>query len=315
MLTDTRSLICNRQPANGTSWRWIVCCCALVGLFFGSLAGCAQWSKDTTTEAKPLLAQPKMSPDSVVVETVIIRFPNEQSEALDNLWSTVDESVFDVELRRKLAENGMRGGVLIGELPLGVRARMEQLTNISRNDPLEQANLAADVKSTTNRMQCRAGRRKEVHVRREVSQPIVVLTSEEGRVEGANYDQPALLFDLRSIPHGDGQATLRLTPEIQHGEERKAFVRSDFGLRPEMSRARKTWEDLAMSVKLRPGQIIALSCNGEPRSSNLGKAFFVTRTAEQTDERVLLLIKLAETQLDELFAPEGVAAAQVVAER
>jgi hypothetical protein len=311
MHTETRSLIRKTQHPNGPSWRWVVSCCAIVS----SLFGCAQWSKDSTTEAKPLLAQPKMSPDSVVVETVIIRFPSERSEALDDLWSTVDESVFDVELRRKLAENGIRGGVLIGELPLGVRARMEQLANISRTDPLEQANLAADVKSTTNRMQCRAGRRKEVHVRREVSQPLVVLTSKEGRVEGANYDQPALLFDLRSIPHGDGQATLRLIPEIQHGEERKAFVRSDFGLRPEMSRARKAWDELAMSVKLRPGQIIALSCNGEPKSSNLGKAFFVTHTAEQTDERVLLLIKLAETQLDDLFAPEGVAAAQVVAER
>ncbi len=279
------------------------------------MVGCAQWSKEAKTEAKPLLAQPKMSPDSVVVETVLIRFPNEQSEALDNLWSTVDESVFDVELRRKLVENGMRGGVLIGELPLGIRTRMEQLANIAQTDPLEQANLAADVKSATNRLQCRAGRRKEVAVRREVSQPVVVLTSEQGRVEGANYEQPAMLFDLRSIPHGDGQATLRLTPEIQHGEERKAFVYSDFGLRPEMSRDRKTWDDLAMSVKLRPGQMIVLSCNGEPKSSNLGKAFFVTRTAEQTDERVLLLVKLSATQLDELFAPEEVAAAKVVAER
>lgn len=311
MQPDIRSLSLNRRHVSTSRWRCTVFCCAVLS----SLVGCAQWSKDATTEPKPLLAQPKMSPDSVVVETVIIRFPNEQSEALDKLWSTVDESVFDVELRRKMVENGFRGGVLIGELPIGIRNRMEQLNDSARTDPLEQANLAADVKSTTNRLQCRAGRRKEVHVRREVSQPIVVLTSKEGRVEGANYEQPAMLFDLRSIPHGDGQATLRLTPEIQHGEERKAFVRSDFGLRPEMSRDRKTWDELAMSVKLRPGQMIALSCNGEPKSSNLGKAFFVTHTAEQTDERVLLLIKLAETQLDDLFAPEGVAAAQIVAER
>ncbi len=311
MLTDTRNLSHFGFPANGTSWRWVAYCCAMVCMF----GGCAHWSKDTATESKQILTQPKMSPDSVIVETVIIRFPKEQSDVLDNLWATVDESVFDVELRRKLIDNGIRGGVLIGELPVGVRSRLEQLANSSQTDPLEQANLAADVKSATNRLQCRAGRRKEVHVRREVTQPLVVLTSEEGRVEGASYERPAMLFDLRSIPHGDGQATLRLAPEIQHGEERKAFVRSDFGLRPEMSRERKVWEDLALSVKLRPGQMIALSCNGEPKSSNLGKAFFVTHTAEQTDERVLLLIKLAETQLDELFAPEGVAAAQIVAER
>ena len=310
MLTVICSLSQNICHAIETRWRWVACC-AVACLF----TGCAQWSKDATTESKPLLAQPKMSPDSVVVETVIIRFPKEQSEALDNLWSTVDESIFDVELRRKLIENGMRGGVLIGDLPLSIRTRMEQLANISRTDPLEQANLAADVMSAVNRLQCRAGRRKEVHVRREVSQPLVVLTSEEGRVEGANYEQPAMLFDLRSIPHGNGQATLKLTPEIQYGEEHKSFIRSDFGLRPDMSRDRKTWDELSLSVKLRPGQMIALSCNGEPKSSNLGKAFFVTHTAEQTDERVLLLIKLAETQLDELFAPEGIAAAQIVAER
>jgi hypothetical protein len=310
MLTVTCSLSQSFFHAKRICWRWLAFC-AVVGL----QGGCAHWSKDAITESKPLLSQPKMSLDSVVVETVIIRFPKEQANVLDNLWATVDESVLDVELRRKLIENGVRGGVLIGDLPSGVRARMEQLANNSRTDPLEQANLAADVKSAINRLQCRAGRRKEVHVRREISQPLVVLTSEEGRVEGANYEQPAMLFDLRSIPHGDGQATLELTPEIQFGEERKAFVRSDFGLRPEMSRERKRWDELSLSVKLRPGQMIALSCNGEPKSSNLGKAFFVTHTAEQTDERVLLLIKLAETQLDELFAPEGVAAAQVVAER
>ncbi len=310
MLTINYSLSRSGNHAKVIYWR-LGFCCAVSCLLFG----CAQWSKETPSDSKPLFAQPKMSPDSVVVETVIIRFPKEQSEALDNLWSTVDESVFDVELRRKLTENGMRGGVLIGDLPLGVRTRMEQLADNSRTDPLEQANLAADVKSAVNRLQCRAGRRKELHVRREVSQPLVVLTSQEGRVEGASYEQPAMLFDLRSIPHGDGQATLQLTPEIQYGEERKSFIHSDFGLRPEMSRDRKKWEDLSLSVKLSPGQMIALSCNGEPKSSNLGKAFFVTHTAEQTDERVLLLIKLTETQLDELFAPEGVAAAQVVAER
>ena len=310
MLTVTYSLGHKRGIAKGIRWQLGVCCAVSC-----LLLGCAQWSKEATTDSKPLLSQPKMSPDSVVIETVIIRFPKEQSEALDSLWATVDESVLNVELRHKLAENGVRGGVLIGDLPLGVRTRMEQLADNSRTDPLEQANLAADVKSAINRLQCRAGRRKEVHVRREVSQPLVVLTSAEGRVEGATYEQPAMLFDLRSIPHGDGQATLKLTPEIQHGEERKTFIHSDFGLRPDMSRDRKTWEELSLSVKLSPGQVIALSCNGDPKSSNLGKAFFVTHTAEQTDERVLLLIKLAETQLDELFAPEGVAAAQVVAER
>ncbi len=287
--------------------------CALCMLWM--MAGCANFSKESQTESKPLLAQPKMSPDSVVVETIIIRFPKEQSEVLDQLWSTVDESVFDVAFRRKLVDNGIRSGVLIGELPAAVRARMAELGDVSKSDPMEQADLAADVKSSLNRLQCRAGRRKEVPVRRELSQPLVVLSNQDGRIEGASYEKPSMLFDLRTIPHGDGQATLKLTPEIQHGEERKMLVRSDIGMRYEMGREKKSWDDVQLSLKLSPGQILVLSCNGEPKSSNLGKAFFVTHTAEQTEERVLLLVKLSATQLDELFAPEGIAAAQIVAER
>ena len=312
MLTDFELSIVRPQAKRLIAARWVVCC-ALVSLT--CLAGCARFSKDTKAETKALLPQPKMSPDSVVVETIIIRFPKEQSEALDQLWSTVDESIFEVALRRKLVDNGIRGGVLIGELPVGVRTRMAELGDFSKTDPMEQADLAADVKSTLNRLQCRAGRRKELPVRREQSQPLVVLSSKEDRIEGASYERPSMLFDLRTIPHGDGQATIKLTPEIQHGEERKALVRSDLGMRYEMSRDRKTWGDLELAVKLSPRQILVLSCNGEPKSSNLGKAFFVTQTAEQSEERVLLLIRLAATQLDELFAPEGVAAAQVVAER
>lgn len=289
-----------------------MCCAVCCG---SGLVGCVQLSKDSTKGAEVLLSKPKMSPDSVVVETVIVRFPKEQSAALDQLWSTVDESVFDVALRRKLTDNGMRGGVLIGELPASIRARMLELSNNASSDPLEQADLAADVKSSVLRLQCRAGRRKELPVRRELSQPLVVLSNEDGRIEGASYEKPSMLFDLRTIPHGDGQATLKLIPEIQHGDERKALVRSDVGMRYEMSRERKAWDDVALSAKLSPGQILVLSCSGEPKSSNLGKAFFVTQTAEQTEERVLLLVKLAATQLDELFAPEGVAAAQIVAER
>jgi len=291
----------------------LVMCCA-IGCGSG-LVGCVQLSKDSKKGAEVLLSQPKMSPDSVVVETVIVRFPKEQSEALDQLWSTIDESVFEVSLRRKLIDNGVRGGILIGEIPASVRARMLELSDSAKTDTMEQADLAADVRSSMNRLQCRAGRRKELPVRRELSQPLVVLSNQDGRIEGASYEKPSMVFDLRTVPHGDGQATLKLTPEIQHGEERKALVRSEMGMRYEMSRERKTWDDVALSVKLSPGQILVLSCNGEPKSSNLGKAFFVTQTAEQTEERVLVLIKLAATQLDELFAPEGVAAAQVVAER
>lgn len=277
--------------------------------------GCANWSQETTAEPKSILPPPQMSPDSVMVEAVVVRFPKEQDGIFESIWSTVDESIFDIQLRRKLADNGLRGGVLIGELPIAITNRLKELSDQSQTGALELAGLAADVDSRANRFQCRAGRKREVSVRRELQGPLVVVSSKEGHMEGATYEQPIMLFDLRVFPHGSGQATLQMIPEIQHGETRKSFVSSDFGVRPEMARERKSWEQLTLSTKLNEGQVLVLCSDGMPVAPNLGKAFFVTHTAEQTEERAMLLVRLANTQLDELFAPEKIEAANAIAER
>ena len=47
----------------------------------------------------------------------------------------------------------------------------------------------------------------------------------------------------------------------------------------------------------------------------IGKALFVTETAEQTQEHVILLVRLAATHMDELFAPEIIEQAHALTER
>jgi hypothetical protein len=256
-----------------------------------------------------------MSPDSVVIETVVVRFANDQSEALDGLWSMADESILGMNLRRELTDNGIRCGVLESELPVAVRKRLDELSDSNHTSAIEQAGLASDIENLANRFQCRAGMRKDVHVRREQSGPLVVISNRDGNLEGASYEGASMLFDMRAIPHGDGTATIQLTPEVQHGEPRKAFISSGAGMRPEMRYDHQSWKRLKIAAKLRPGQILVLSCNGEPNAPNLGRAFFVTHTAEQTDERAVLLVKLTSTQLDELFAPDKVQAAKAASER
>ncbi len=302
-----------KRKAHAQHGRWLL-------LFFGlavALGGCAQWSKESasTEVARPILAPPQMSPDSVVVESVVVRFPQTQLEVIEDLWKRVDESILPMQVRRELAANGLRCGVIENELPATIRNRLNELSDASVSGTLEQAGLAADIENLANRFQCRAGVRKEVHVRRELLGPAIVICNREGNMEGASYEDAAMLFDMRTIPHGDGTATLNLTPEIQHGEARKTFVTSDVGMRPEMRRDQKSWEQLKIKAKLRQGQILVIGGNGQPTAPNLGRAFFVTHTAESSDEQALLLVRLAATQLDELFHPEGVRAAQAASER
>ncbi|MCA9181425.1 MAG: hypothetical protein KDA51_08220, partial [Planctomycetales bacterium] len=88
---------------------------------------------------------------------------------------------------------------------------------------------------------------------------------------------------------------------------------SDFGTRAEMRRSVQRWSELKISAKLTPGQVLIVSSSTPAKA--LGSTFFVSKTAEHTEERVLLLVRLAESQLDDLFAPEVVQQAQAMAER
>ncbi|MEM7474953.1 MAG: hypothetical protein AAF483_08170 [Planctomycetota bacterium] len=274
-------------------------------------AGCAQWSKENTA-TEEFLPKLKKPPDTVVVETVLVRYPKAKSKDFARVWDTVDETYFGIESRQALDRNGVRMGLLIGELPQVIREQIAITSHDQANDVLEHAGLAADADNKTRRLQCRAGRRKELFVRRELGEPLTVLTNLNGEAQGEVYERAVVLFDLRAFPKGNKQVLIKLTPEIQHGETKHSYVSSDFGVRPEARRERKTWPELAIETNLSPGQIFVMS--GTTPSKALGKAFFSTRTADQTDENVILLLRVLETQVDELFAPETVVQAQAAAE-
>lgn len=296
-----------------TAFREIRCWQLCIVAF--TLIGCAQWQHEPSNEPTNLLNKPTLSADSVIVETVVVRFPREQADSVQQVWKVTDESVFDVQLRRRLAQNGLRCGIIMGDLPAVISQRLHELSDENHSGSLQQTGLAADVDSFASRLQCRAGRRRDVPVRRDLSGSLTVLWDDNGKTTGATFEQASLLFDLRVIPHEDGRATLKLTPEIQHGESRKQIVSSDFGVRSEMSREKAAWEPLTLSSKLSEGKILVISCANHAQVSNLGRAFFMTRTAEQTEEQAMLLVRLTQTQLDGLFAPDAVEAAKAIAER
>lgn len=288
------------------------------GLLLLCVVGCASWTGDKgthTAEKASLLPQPKLNPDSVIIETVLVRFPAEMAADLEReVWQLSNEGIADITVRRRLDQNGLRAGVIYGELPSLIRQQLEQTANQQKTNALEHAGLAADVDNRMRRLQCRAGRPKELLVKPELPESLTIISTRDGEhLSGETFERPAILLDLRVTPHGDGSATVNLVPQVQHGEHRQMFVHSDLGTRPEMRRGLQTWNELKMSAKLSAGQILVVSSSSPPKA--LGNAFFVSKTTENSEERVLLLVRLAESQLDDLFAPEIVAQAQAMAER
>lgn len=283
-------------------------------LYLFLFPGCAQWSKDqTVSEPSPLLAKPKKGPDSVLVETVLVRFPKAKLPEFQQMWSEIDETFLPMETRERLDQNGIRVGLVISELPKAIRDQIAETSHDQNTDALEHAGLAADSDNMTRRLQCRAGRRKELFVRNHLSEPLTVLTVIDSATQGQTFEKANALFDLRAIPHGDKQTTVELTPEVQHGELKHSYVTSEIGMRPELRRASENWQDLKIVTKLNLGQVLVVTASQPTKA--LGKAFFTTKTADQSEEYTILLLRVVETQLDELFDPDSVAQAQALAER
>jgi len=242
--------------------------------------GCARWKK-TEESGTNFLPRPKQNLDSVLVETVLVRFPLRKVEKLQEIWSSTDESIFDIELRERLALNGLRAGRFIGDLPSIIREQIDETSAQQNTDALEHAGLAADVDNRMRQLQCRSGRRKDLLVRRELNEPLTVLTSLDGSVTGETFIDPAVLFDLRAIPHGDGLATIELIPEVQYGAHRQSFVASEFGVRPALRRSQRVWKELKLETKMRPGEVLAISSTYPHKA--LGSAFFTTETADRSE--------------------------------
>lgn len=264
------------------------------------IVGCARWSKDATQhDSTDILPPAQSSPDSVVVETVLVRFPQTQHQELDAIWKAADESVLSIELRRELQRNGLRAGVIVGDLPEIVRKQLDVTSQDQTTDALEHAGLAADVDNRMRQLHCRSGKRKELIVRRELTDPLTAITTLNGELQGETFHRATVLFDLRVVPTGANQAEVELIPEVQHGDMKQSFVSTEFGIRPEVRRPRQQWRELSMKLNLRANQVFAVAATLPPKA--LGTAFFTTKTADQSEQNVVLLLRVADTQVDELF--------------
>jgi hypothetical protein len=283
------------------SWSW-------------AAVGCGTWSARTHHVQAPVkgLPPPKMAPDAVSLDVVFLRLDAIAEERLRGVWQEVNEQSIEIGSRRRLDANGIRAAVIHGELPADIARWADEAAARVRDDLMEQTGMAADVPSFVQKLQCRAGRAKELTVRPTRSEPISILRTIDGRVVGKTYTDAALCLQIRTYPKGDGSCRIRLTPEVQYGPFQSTFIVRDAALRRDYQRGRDSWEDLAIEAVLVQRQVLMIT--GTPARMGVGDPFFWTETAAKTRERVLLLIRLAHTQLDERFAPELTEAASRAAE-
>ena len=264
--------------------------------------GCARWT--TTPEEPSKLPPAKMSPDSVVLEIAFVRLPAADREANETIWAEADEQHFAPELRRQLAANGLRAGILGQQLPANLRAALDAATPLQEERAEDLDTNDTQASRTQRRLQCRAGHRAKIVISKTFPS-LSLLTKESGRIGGSQLSNAQCLFALKPFPLGDGRVRIEVTPEVEHGELRNQWAGQDGTLMQRIGRQRVLLDKLRAEATLSPGQVLLLSST--PRARGIGEHFFVEQ-AGGTAEITLLLVRVAQTQWDGLFAPEQVSA-------
>jgi hypothetical protein len=237
------------------------------------------------------------APRTIPLELVFVRCDEHDPELRDELWQFVDEQGFDADLRRRLAANGLRAGIVGDHLPPHLAQRF------AGAEPSGPETLATDAAVSRRTLRLLPGRRGEVVMATGIRE-LVLLEHADGGVRGGTYADASPLVVLRAKPAADGRVELEAVPEIRHGPVEKSWVGEDGMFRLETGQRRHRLEHLALTAMLPRDGMLVLACGGDDTASAGDCLLRDHDRGERTSVRLLAIRPLADT-IDPLFAPAG----------
>ncbi len=261
---------------------------------FCALLGCTRLPKQ---KAELPLKPAQMSPDSVVIEVFFVRCPPGDPRLNCELWDEVDEQQVPAEVRQRLWANGFRAGLVYGQIPVALSQLLELADKPAPNDETvenELNELEAVPTVMRRHLQARPAQRNEI-VASSVYESLPVLVAKEGEVRGQTYRQAQGILALKAVPQPDGRVRLNLVPELHHEQARQRWIGRQGMLQMETGRPRHSFDDLTLTAKLLPGDMLVLTSLPD-RPGSLGHHFFTTSEGEPGQK--LLVVRLAQTQHD-----------------
>jgi hypothetical protein len=255
--------------------------------------GCTHWN--STTPDQSLLEPPRMSPDSVVLEMAILDLTPDQDQVAATLWQAVDEQQLAPELRRRLAAQGLRCGIIGAHLPDWIRTGLEEQNRcLQLHRSLGTA--APNQVTMQRRLQCRAGKERCIPVADRFQQ----LAIRDQADRSTEYTDGQCHLVITADPLGDGRVAVELVPELHHGAPKQHWLGQSGYFRAEVEKQRKRYDEFQVKSTLTPGQTLVLAARGEPERIACAVCESDSPTAPAGR---LILLRLAQTQFDDLFAP------------
>lgn len=284
-----------------------LCACAAAGCRFTPSADEGRgWPHATPAAADgaaPIVQRP--APKTVPLEIVFARADDRDAAWQDELWATADEQAFDRALRGRLAANGLRVGLLTGQPPPELAARLAPAAAGAEPDAVPAG--PADRPPVLRRfLRLLPGRHTEV-VAATGLEEVILLEHDGGEVHGATYHDASAYFALRAWPAADGRVRIELVPTVRHGPLERTWVGEEGAFRLEAGQGRAPFERLAFTATIPQGGTLLVGGCGTA-SSTVGDAFFRDRTASGQCRRLLAIRPQGRTA-DPRFATAGFATA------
>jgi hypothetical protein len=251
----------------------------------------------------------KASSSQVLLEVEFLKIDLQKSTVTDRsqLWNWVDESVIDDQQRHQLFENGFRTGLVVDAQ--GFRKHLQTMAGTKDvvDEFLGSASVASDLQNGRQQIAMRMGRRYELPLREPMEGSQVTMVRVDGQTIGRTLGSPQFLLALQAAELTENnRLRLRVRPEIQFGQMRQQFVGggSNSGLRIDQRRQSWSIPSLDMEWKMGLDQLIVLTMDSYAStettsaspvaSASLANQMFVGKNADQRDEQLVLLIRVAQ---------------------
>ena len=264
-------------------------------------SGCRSIAPDAKGQSplKPM----GLSQNSLVLDIFFIRFPFGDATVNEQLWDEIDEQHFSPQCRRRLFENGFRVGRIGGRIPVELFRLLELGDKpVATGEPkqLVLEDLGRGPRVSRRHLQIQPRRRSEI-IASDVYDELAVITKDAwGQIGGKFFKQAQAMLALRAELQNDGRVSLCITPEVHHGQPRMQYVGGSQGvLLLDSGRDREVFDSLAVRATLAPGEMFVVTSLPN-RPGSLGHHFF-TETNSGKLQQKLLLIRLSQTQHDDLF--------------
>ena len=225
----------------------------------------------------------KVQPKFCKLDSAIIARPAGDPLVETSLWSVADEQALAPDLRQTLEANGLRVGLVTGDLPADVteafRSKAPQVETQWVHVVLP------DGEHTSN-------------VMGEPVETVTLLLSHGGKVDGRNYQDALGRLILTPKQAGQHDVEVRIVPQIQHGAKRRtigalegggSFAPQEFAIKD--AQQEEILRELAATVEIKPGQTLVVGCRST-RARSLGTFLFLQ--PEPKSDRLLQSILLIQ---------------------